>query len=254
LSAGIRYDHGAATHQGAVRKANEDSVAVSPSGGLWAVADGMGGHENGSWASSVIADRLKALGPAQDFDAQVRAAVDALHAANETIYARAQAAGATMGSTAVVLVLGGRRFAALWAGDSRIYLRRAGLLHRLTRDHTQVEDLVEHGVLTPEEALGHPMRHVLSRAVGTQELLEIDAVTDQVEVGDTFLLCSDGLTAVVPEDEIVERMAAGRPGAAAQSLVELCLSRGAPDNVSVVLVTCEETTLLTLAGTDDRRS
>lgn len=243
----FRYDHAAVTHEGAVRKANEDSVAIVPAGGLWAVADGMGGHENGRWASGVIADHLKALGPAADFDAQVHSAVDALHAANAAIHARAQEAGKTMGSTAVVLVLGGKRFTALWAGDSRIYLKRGSMLHRLTRDHTQVEDLVEHGVLTPEEALSHPMRHVLSRAVGTMAELEIDAVTDEVEVGDTFLLCSDGLTGVVEEDEILERMT-GRPAAVAETLVELCLSRGAPDNVSVVLVTCEETTLLTLAG------
>jgi serine/threonine protein phosphatase PrpC len=246
---GFRYDHGASTHEGAVRKANEDAVAVLPQAGLWAVADGMGGHKNGAWASSVVAGHLKALRAVGDFDAQVREAADAVHAANAEIYARAQAEGVTMGSTAVVLVLGGKRFTALWAGDSRIYLKRGANLHRLTRDHTQVEDLVEHGVLTPEEALEHPMRHVLSRAVGTQPELEIDAVTDEVEVGDTFLLCSDGLTAVVPETEILERMAAGRPSAAAQGLVELSLERGAPDNVSVVLVTCEETTLLTLAGT-----
>lgn len=244
---GFRYNHGASTHEGAVRKANEDAVAVIPQAGLWAVADGMGGHKNGAWASSVVVRHLTALTPAADLDAQVREAVDAIHAANAEIYARARAEGTTMGSTAVVLVLGGRRFTALWAGDSRIYLKRGDALHRLTRDHTQVEDLVEHGVLTPEEALSHPMRHVLSRAVGTQAELEIDAVTDEVEVGDTFLLCSDGLTGVVPEEEIQQRMA-GRPAAAAQALVELSLARGAPDNVSVILVTCEETTLLTLAG------
>lgn len=243
----FRYNDAAATHEGAVRKANEDSVAVVPAGGLWAVADGMGGHENGSWASSVIAEQLKALGAVSDYDAQVHATVDALHAANAAIYTHAKEAGKTMGSTVVALVLGGKRFTALWAGDSRIYLKRGAMLHRLTRDHTQVEDLVEAGVLTAEEALSHPMRHVLSRAVGTQAELQIDAVTDEVEVGDTFLLCSDGLTAVVEEDEILERMA-GRPAAVAETLVELCLSRGAPDNVSVVLVTCEETTLLTLAG------
>ncbi len=103
-----------------------------------------------------------------------------------------------MGSTVVALLVQARRyFAVLWAGDSRIYLCREGWLHQLTRDHTQVQDMVEAGLLSPEDAKEHPMKHVLARAVGVQPHLQLDAIVDEVDVGDMFLLCSDGLTGQV---------------------------------------------------------
>lgn len=246
MSPAFRFNTVGVTHEGCVRKANEDSLALRDDAGLWVVADGMGGHTNGQWASSTIIEALKAAALSGDFDADAAAVAGAMHAANQHIVAASNQSGTRMGSTAVVLYLNGRRFACFWAGDSRIYLLRGGQLHRLTRDHTQVQEMVDRGLLTPEEASRHPMSHVLSRAVGVQESLELDALADEAATRDIFLLCSDGLTGVVSEPEIAERLSTFEPKAACQRLLDLVLSRGAPDNVTMVAVACEEMTALAL--------
>jgi serine/threonine protein phosphatase PrpC len=155
--------------------------------------------------------------------------------------------GKQMGSTVVSLVIRGPEFIVLWAGDSRAYLYRQGQLIQLTRDHTQVEAMMERGLLTPEEAADHPMKHVLARAVGVQETLEIDGVRDRIESRDIFVLCSDGLSGVVSDAEIAA-MLAEHGHAAGDLLVAACLERGAPDNVTVTLVAANEPTLLVLNG------
>jgi serine/threonine protein phosphatase PrpC len=233
---------------GRVRSANEDSFIERPDMGLWVVADGMGGHANGRWASGTIVDAIAPLTPSGDFDADIRRVADAVHAANATIHSRALTDGASMGSTVAALLLQEGYFSVLWVGDSRVYLCRKGVLHQLSRDHTQVQEMVESGLLTPEEARTHPMSHVLARAVGVEPSLEIDVIVDEAEVGDSFLLCSDGLTARVSNEEIAAAMAGAQPQATASSLVELCLERGAPDNVTAVAVACEEMTRLSLAS------
>jgi serine/threonine-protein phosphatase Stp1 len=166
------------------------------------------------------------------------------------IHAESQDAGKQMGSTVVVLLVEGRRFAVLWAGDSRAYLLRRGQLHRLTRDHTQVQEMVDRGLMSAEQARGHPMSHVLSRAAGVEPGLELDAVADEAAGGDVFLLCSDGLHGVMTEPEIAEALALQRPQTVCDNLLELALSRGAPDNVTVIAVVCEEVTLLSLASAE----
>ena len=235
------------THVGVVRSANEDSMVLREDAGVWVVADGMGGHENGQWASTTIVESVRDARLTGDFDADVEAIGGAILAANETIYRASVERGRSMGSTVTALYLNGDRFVAFWAGDSRIYLLRAGLLHQLSRDHTQVMDLVESGLMTPEEAEHHPMGHVLSRAVGTQETLELDAISDTAVTKDVFLLCSDGLHGVVSDEEIRERLASFPPEVASRRLLELVLARGAPDNVTMVAVSCEELTALALA-------
>jgi serine/threonine protein phosphatase PrpC len=152
-----------------------------------------------------------------------------------------------MGSTAVALLLRDNRFAAFWAGDSRGYLLRAGVFYQLTTDHSQVQDMVVAGRLTPEEAEGHPMAHVLSRAVGVEPQLELDAVSDEAMIDDVFLICSDGLTRTIPDAEIAVMLSQDGPASTADHLIKLSLERGAPDNVSVVVVACDATTLLALA-------
>jgi serine/threonine protein phosphatase Stp1 len=132
------------------------------------------------------------------------------------------------------------RFAAFWAGDSRIYLKRNEHLVRLTRDHTHVQDLLARGALTEEEAANHPMGHVLVRVVGVEANLKLEAVTGAAQRRDRFLLCSDGLTGVVRDEEIGDAMIDSDPQRTAQILLELALSRGAPDNTTVVAVVCEE--------------
>ena len=245
--AGFRFDVAPLTDVGGVRQVNEDSMLARTDAGVWVVADGMGGHENGQWASRAIVEAVNTAPIGHDFDASADALAQAIHAANGRIFEAATQAGKQMGSTVVALMIHGRRFCALWAGDSRIYLWRGGRLHRLTRDHSQVQAMVDRGMLTPEEAHHHPMSHVLARAVGVEPTLELDAVTDEVETRDVFLLCSDGLTGVVDDDEIAERLSEHGPQTAARWLLDLVLSRGAPDNVTLIVTACDEITLLTLA-------
>ena len=241
----LRFHDATLTHPGKVRSDNEDHVLARPDQGLWAVADGMGGHAHGKWSSKTITTALEAAVLPGEFEEAAAAAAAAVHQANERIWARS--ASHPMGSTVVALLLRGNRFAVFWAGDSRCYLLRAGTLYQLTVDHSQVQDMVTAGRLTPEEAENHPMAHVLSRAVGVSPTLELDAVSDEARVGDVFLLCSDGLTRTIPDAELATVLARGNPAETADQLVATCLDRGAPDNVSVVVVNCYETTLLALA-------
>jgi serine/threonine protein phosphatase PrpC len=241
----LRFVDAARTDTGRVRSANEDSFVGAPQLGLWAVADGMGGHVNGAWASRAVADSLMAAPLAGAFEPDSLRLADAIHAANAKVHAESTAIGKPMGSTVAALLLRDESFAVLWAGDSRVYLLREGILYRLTRDHTQVQEMVDRGLLTPEEAVNHPMSHVITRAVGVQGALEVDAIADQPLAGDVFLLCSDGLYGVVSDDEIGAHLRVHRPAAACERLVDLCLERGAPDNVTVIAVACDQTTLLT---------
>lgn len=242
----LRLRTASLTHPGLVRAVNEDSLLLREADGVWLVADGMGGHANGQWASAAVVRAVAQAPLAGDLDADVLVLSDALQAANAEIYVTGTANGARMGSTAVLLMIQGRRFGCVWAGDSRAYLLRDGVLHQLSRDHTQVQEMVDRGLLTPGEAASHPMSHVLSRAVGVQEAMELEAVSDLVQPRDIFLLCSDGLSGFVSDAEIAERLGGFGGATACKRLVELVLSRGAPDNVTLVAVACEETTVLTL--------
>lgn len=247
---GLRLVEEVRTDVGKVREHNEDSLLQRPDAGLWAVADGMGGLERGEWASAEVVAALRAAPISGGFDEDARRAADAIHAANRRIHAESEASGERMGSTVVALLVNGRRFAVLWAGDSRAYLLRNGQLHRLTRDHTQVQELVDGGLLSPDDAVNHPMSHVLTRATGVEPGLEIDAIADEAEVGDVFLLCSDGLHGVVSDAEIGLTLGMERLPAACDRLIQLVLSRGGPDNVTLVAVGCEEATLLSLAPSE----
>jgi serine/threonine-protein phosphatase Stp1 len=246
MSASLRLVDAARTDVGKVRTTNEDSFLADSGRGLWAVADGMGGFANGEWASKTVIERLQVAPLEGAFDSDAMSVGDALHEANGVIAREAEAKRTRMGSTAVALLIEDRRFAVLWAGDCRAYLLRHGALHRLTRDHTQVQDLVDRGYLAPEDAPRHPMSHVVSRAVGVEPRLEVDAVTDEARVGDVFLLCCDGLHGVVADGEIGEVLGALRPGPACDRLLALALERGAPDNVTVIAVACDQVTQQTL--------
>ena len=227
------------THNGCVRDHNEDALYIANGRPLFAVADGMGGHEHGEWASAKIIEALSAVTPSGSFKRDTMAVSEAIHSANQVIFAAGGVGSAHPGSTVVALLFAESRFAAFWAGDSRIYLKRGEHLVQLTRDHTHVQELLARGTLTPMEAATHPMAHVLVRVVGVEAELRLDAVTGSAQRQDRFMLCSDGLTGVVSDDEIAEAMAASDPERTAQSLLDLALSRGAPDNTTVVAVVCE---------------
>ena len=243
----FRIESWAKTHEGRVRDHNEDSYCARERQGLWAVADGMGGHEGGEWASAKLVEKLDGLDLPPDFDAACEVIADAIRAANRAILVEARERGKQMGSTIVVLLVQELRFAVLWVGDSRAYRLREGELEQLSRDHSQVQEMVERGILRPEDAAGHPMGHILSRAVGVRDEVEVDQVAGEVRPGDIFLLCSDGLHGYVEEAEIARRLR-GSPQRAPDELVELTLANGAPDNVTVVAVWASEPTLLSLPG------
>ena len=225
----------AMTHPGAVRPRNEDAMVDRTDLGIWAVADGAGGHGAGDVASAAIAEALEALPPtlsAAELLAQVRLRLSAVHA---DLQARAAAAGPgrIMASTVVLLLVRGGHFACLWAGDSRAYRLRDGQLERLTRDHSVVQELVDQGLLDAEAAEQHPQANVITRAIGAHGELELDKVSARVAPGDVFLLCSDGLFKALAEAEIGALMAAG---GGPEALIEAALARGARDNVTAVAV------------------
>jgi serine/threonine protein phosphatase Stp1 len=241
------------THEGRVRDHNEDSWFSAEEQGLWAVADGMGGHEKGEWASSVVVEELRGLKLTGDFDDCCAHIAEALHESNRLIFAEARARSKQMGTTAVVLFVRDRRFAVLWVGDSRAYLLRDGMLHQISKDHTQVQEMMDRGMLDADEAARHPMRHILARAVGVAEAMDVDIIVDDVEAGDTFLLSSDGLHCCVNQNEIQAALGKSLLEQIAPSLVEQTLARGAPDNVTVVIVRFREATLLDVAQADEVR-
>jgi serine/threonine protein phosphatase Stp1 len=248
----LRLEDAALTDVGLVRAENEDGHASLPQAQVWLVADGMGGHENGRFASQAIVEAVSAATMPEEFEAACQALSRAVQAANQRIYAVASEAGKVMGSTFVALLLRGDEFAVLWAGDSRAYLFRDDRLHQLSRDHSQVQHMLDRGLLSAEEAADHPMRHVLARAVGAQPALEIDAIRDRAQRDDLFLLCSDGLHGVIDDDQIAAILRQQGAGSA-RALVAACLERGAPDNVTVVLVSASEPTLLALGGEESGR-
>jgi protein phosphatase/serine/threonine-protein phosphatase Stp1 len=224
-----------ATHAGAVRSRNEDSLVHRPEIGLWAVADGAGGHGAGDVASQAVAAALDGIPgglSAAELLAQVRLSLGETHAALQD---RAAAAGANrvIATTVVALMARHGHFACLWAGDSRAYLLRAGVLQRITRDHSLVQEMVDSGTLTEEEAEGHPQANVILRAVGGAGELVLDKVSGRLLGGDRLMLCSDGLFKAIPEAEIGGML---RDGADAAALVDAAVARGARDNVSAVML------------------
>lgn len=237
----FRWTSAARSDTGRVRQINEDAYLDRPERGLWAVADGMGGHAVGDLASRLVVESLGGVSSPDGLASLVADARERLLNVNGQL--RLEAARRQVqriGSTVVLLVAGERCCGYLWAGDSRIYLCRHGRLHQLTRDHSHVEELKARGHLTAEEALHHPAQHLITRAVGAMDTLDLDQDTVDLDDGDTFLLCSDGLSNEVTEQEILTELAPGDCQQAAQRLVDLALSRGGRDNISAVVVHAED--------------
>lgn len=238
----LRLEQAYRTHPGTVRAVNEDAGVVRLQAGLWAIADGMGGHEHGQWASRTIADALERTALPASIDGAADAVKQALDAANATIWLATRQHGAPIGSTVSVLLIRDDRYIVLWAGDSRVYRHRAGTLTQLTTDHTEVERMVERGLLDREDAADHPFRNVLARSVGTSETLLLDRVEGSLAGGDVFLICSDGLSEMIDDREIRRALVSASPDRVAQLLLDRALERGAQDNVTVTIVGCEQAT------------
>ena len=229
------------THAGCRRAVNEDRLLDRAEIGLWAVADGMGGHSLGDVAATRVIEALSDLDGAGSGYGRLADAEQALQSVNTRLLADNQGGG-TSGATLVMLLAHEDHFACLWAGDSRAYQLREGVLTRITRDHSVVQALVDGGEILESERRGHPSAHLVTRAVGAGDALELDRCFAAIGHGDRFLLCSDGLTACL-EDHELQHLLRGELDAVSDALLDLALERGAPDNVSFIVVQADTTAL-----------
>lgn len=227
----------ARTHVGKVRKVNEDSIVALPDQRIWAVSDGMGGHDAGDFASQCVTDEIAmiraGLGPAETLS-ELRGALARAHM---TIVAESdRKGGATIGATVVALVLSDGHFAALWSGDSRLYKFSHGEIEMLTTDHSFVASLVENGEMTWDEAELHPRSNEILCAVGVGEELALEKLRGPIEPGDRFLICSDGLSKYATFEMLRDALDGAPIEYIADDLVALALDGGGADNISVIVV------------------
>lgn len=236
----MNFAWAAVTHEGLVRDHNEDALFPTPAEPgrvtegeaaslIAVVADGMGGHAGGEVASRLAVEAALAT----DADVEAR-----LQAANARVFGEAHRDPRLggMGTTMTLAVFSGENVEIGHIGDSRAYLLRAGALRQLTQDHSLVAEMVEAGELTAEEALVHPYRNVITRALGMEREPDSDRVHCEARPGDRFLLCSDGLTSMLRDEAIAALLAQPGRAAAALALVEAANEAGGYDNISIVVV------------------
>lgn len=233
----ISYTSASYSHVGLVRHVNEDACLELPEAGLWAVADGMGGHVAGDYVSNLIVDSLRQIPTAPSLDLYVQALRNGLLDVNAAVREETARRGVSMmGSTVVVLAARGHQGVCLWAGDSRLYRLRDGALEGISRDHSYVQNLQDKGLITEAQARVHPMSNLVTRAIGVDSHLQLSMVDLQVLPGDCFLLCSDGLNRTAEDHEIRDVLGHPDPDEVVRSLVRLGLTRGAPDNITAIVV------------------
>ena len=238
----------ALTDIGCEREINEDRYAVIEStvGKAWVVCDGMGGTVGGELAAQLAIDTIKRQLETRSFESSEQALVEAVGEANRVIMLRRQnPAFSSMGTTIVAAIVAEEHVVLVSAGDSRAYLISDGSLKQLTVDHTYVQELVDRGAVTPEEALNHPHSHVLTRCLGAEPRLKLDRhehwlwEKESSDGRELILLCSDGLYSLVSDEEIAASVASKSPQEACVYLVELAKSRGGYDNITVIILPLE---------------
>ena len=234
----LLFESVARSHVGLVRTLNEDRFVDRPQISLWAVADGMGGHQAGEVAAGMIAEALSTVETFGSGYAFLDNVQNAIERVNRSLIAHAaiSAPGTVIGSTVVVLLAFAGHYACLWAGDSRAYLLRGSRLEQITRDHSMVQELIDSGALARRDAKSYGRSNVITRAVGVNDRLALDLHQGPILDDDIFLLCSDGLTNMVDDHEIAEKLRTLSLVQAADALIELTLARGAKDNVTLALV------------------
>jgi serine/threonine protein phosphatase PrpC len=249
----LRIEAGARTDLGRVRKNNEDCYEVQPTLNLYVLSDGMGGEAHGEVASALAVQTIMThiqqaenshstptFGePQADVSERTNRLASAIHLANRKVFemASANAGHKGMGATIVAAWIEGQKLSLAHVGDSRAYLLRAGSLDQLTADHSLVAEKVRIGILTPQEADASELQSVLTRAVGTKEDVEVDADEQMLLVGDSLLLCSDGLSRMVTDPEIASTLLTSASAQnAADRLVDLANENGGVDNISVIVL------------------
>ena len=234
-AASAAMEHGAAvrTHIGRVRKLNEDAVICAPH--LFGVADGMGGHRAGEVASGSTRDLL--IEKLADEKPDQTVLENAIRDINHTLFLRQmenqEISG--MGTTLTVLWEAEDHVLIGHVGDSRAYLLRDGHLEQMTLDHSMVAEMVRKGLLLPEDAETHPMRNVITRAVGTESEIRVDLLKEEKRAGDIWLICSDGLHGLVRRAEMERILKECPTEAAADQLLDAALKAGGRDNISLVI-------------------
>ncbi len=229
----------ARTDTGKVRARNEDAFLALPEQGLWVVADGMGGHQNGALASRLIVEQL-AEPSAGDLPQRLDELRKRLHDLNRRLGQELTITAAhpdpVIGSTVVALLVDNDRGACVWAGDSRCYLWRGSRLYQLSRDHSLLQQLIDEQQLSPSEAARHPAAHALTRAIGASDELKLEILELEVLPGDAFLLCSDGLYQGLCADELGAALNLPSPQLALERLFQRALNGPARDNLSAVVI------------------
>ena len=237
----FRWTSASRSHPGRVRQVNEDACLDQSEHGLWAVADGMGGHSLGDFASGLAVQSLMDLPAAEDLEQRVSVAVDWLQEVNRQLRAEALRRDVPLiGTTIAALLAAGSLCSCLWAGDSRIYLYRAGRLRQLTRDHSQLEAVRSRHISRSDETLARPRANLITRALGAEDTLHIDRMTIELLDGDIFLLCTDGLSNEVSELSIKKALLPGNCSLACDALIDMALGREARDNITAVVVRAED--------------
>jgi len=242
----------AATHPGR-RTHNEDAYLNRPDLGLWAVADGAGGHQSGEVASNKVVTLLGGIEaglPAGQVLNEVRSRLEAAHAELQAEAAR-RGDDVVMATTVVIAVVRDDHFACLWVGDSPCYLLRGKAIMKITREHSLVQEMVDRGVISSSEAEGHPQANVITRAVGADsDTVELEKRTGRLLPGDRLLLCSDGLSKTIPDEQLRELSADHTP-ALAERLVNAALEARVSDNVTAVVIEFEGVPNPVASATDD---
>jgi PPM family protein phosphatase len=237
------------TDVGLKRGHNEDNYLINEELNLFVVADGMGGHAGGEYASAIAVNTVEEIVSSMAVTAEGEQTTTdpveltrqklshAIRLSGRRIFEKAkeQTEFHGMGTTVVVvLVENGNAFVA-HVGDSRVYLLRDGVMEQVTEDHSLIAEKIRHGLITPEEAKNHRMRNVITRSLGYQEDVEVDLTVRAIRRGDQYLLCSDGLSGHVEDDEMASLMGDNSPQNAARKLIILACDRGGDDNITTVI-------------------
>ncbi len=226
------------SHRGGVRDHNEDAFVELADSGLWVVADGMGGYRAGDVASQLICDTVTSAYRRHDGMLGKVELEQAIQQANRRIrrYGQEELAGQTLGSTVVALLVKDGYYHLFWAGDSRCYLARRGELIRLSRDHSQVAEMVDQGIIDEHEAESHPLAHVITRALGVEDDLALDYRSGTVQPDDCFMLCSDGVSKELEDAELQGFLCGSPIDEVSMAMMHSLLVRQCNDNITCIIV------------------